>query len=88
MDRTSQSGLYSSGHRDLGGESVMWHAARLLLVAASAASIYAKQHQKTFSASGNNLVIRGAKRPVFGLCLHFVGEVAKRSVLFLNVLEN
>ena len=32
--------------------------------------------------------IRGAKRPVLGLCLHFVGEVAKRSVLFLNVLEN
>ena len=46
----------------MGGESVMWHAARLLLVAASAASIYAKQHQKTFSASGNNLVIVGVTK--------------------------
>ena len=38
-----------------------WTAARLVLVAASAASIYgaadAKQHQKTFSASGKNLVM-------------------------------
>ena len=38
----------------------MWDAARLLVLVASAASIYhvvdAKQHQKTFSASGKNLV--------------------------------
>ena len=39
----------------------MWTASRLLLVAASTASLYgatsAKQHQKTFSADGKDLVI-------------------------------